>query len=660
MKAHEITFVIPFKNTCKTRLENFKYTIDRILQTPCRVIVMEHQTKHDDVLKYITQHSKSHQIKHVNHSTGDVFNKCVLMNKSINYIDTEYVWFNDSDCVLKFSSILDKRLPSCDVIQPFLCVKDTSYSQRRQLLTGKKVKITFTGDDAMDVRYIQMLGAQSFIIKKDVYVEIGGMDENFTEWGYEDHDFYYRVYKNNINYHVVHDSFGIHLYHKPSQENERNSEYLLKKHNKSYREIVHIQSQVLGVKYPSNNSSYIKRQLQIDELNPTTKQFKQLPDKKYRSSEKPKKIIHTCNLYDKLLNTDTLKNFETSLEHALEMNVSVDTRIVSVQSSEEEIFSNIKHQTYKPLRNSIDIVNDNRELMLIRDMLDYASSICDEDDVICYSNADLSLDSNIYNNIYDMNEDVIEYFRRDVRSLSKKDDYTIKSTGIDMFAIKNHVYKQYRHLIPEMFIGEPHWDTVLSGIFRKHHYTIQVDDMIYHKIHDQNWSVDNLSPAGLWNKEKYQEAIKYGVISNKIIRMYPEKLTILLDVDQQHSESEFVYKFSEEHQNNNNIVLIELLDSVDTPSKYDKSKIFNINHFPIYHTNENTKKICQVIPLINIATNMFSQNYKHVNVKKVGKTTMKTIYDIDVTEFNKTNCLEYEHDDINIFLNDHGLLESIK
>lgn len=657
MKIHDITFVIPFKNTSRQRFDNFKYVVDKILQTPVKLIVSEQRTTSKKVHSFLKSHHKSHQIEHVIVKAGTVFNKCKLMNTAVTHVNTPYVWFNDSDCVLKFQDILSRDIPDVDVIQPFLCVKDTNYSQRRQLLSNKPIKISFTGDDAMDVRYIQMLGAQSFIINKQAFLNLGGMDESFTGWGFEDHDLYYRIYTSNLNFTVLHDSMGIHLHHDTPVVNDDNESYILEKHGKSFREITYIQSQVLSVKYPKKSSNYIKRQIQIDSLDPVNTSKSLTFEKSLKSKEPCKKLIHACNLYTNITQDDTFETFENSINLAIEHTKHVDINLISAQETMDPISQKLVFESFIPSRNTHTEFKDSRALMYLKDMLDQASSSCGEDDVICYSNTDLIFDKNIYNYIHDCNEDVIEFFRRDVDTARDLNNYTQKTTGIDMFAIKNYVYKQYRHLIPDMIIGEPHWDTVLSGIFNKHHYTTQCVDKIYHVSHDMNWDLRKLSSAGELNKQKYKESIKYGIIDNQSIELHPENLTIIIDQTKDHDCADHIYQYSAEHQNNNNIILVELMVE---QSKYNIGKLFNINHLPVIHTNENTQDIDQLIPLINLAVNMFSHNYKHVNIKQLTNTGLITTHDICVDEFNKTRYLPLDQlieEDLRIFLNDSGLLE---
>lgn len=58
-------------------------------------------------------------------------------------------------------------------------------------------------------------GAKSQIaIYKETFLELGGYDENFFGWGYEDSDLYDRLERYGIKAHAQ-NSFGIHLYHFP-------------------------------------------------------------------------------------------------------------------------------------------------------------------------------------------------------------------------------------------------------------------------------------------------------------------------------------------------------------------------------------------------------------------------------------------------------------
>lgn len=178
----------------------------------------------------------------------------------------------------------------------------------------------------------------------------------------------------------------------------------------------------------------------------------------------------------------------------------------------------------------------NKHFAFLVDLLDSATgSDVDNETYILYTNMDCIVTTYIYSNIINSGADIIELHRRDCSmnsSLGKifTAAYSIKETGIDGFAIKVKMYKKIRKFLTGLMIGEPHWDTVFSGVVNKHCKNIEKDTTcLYHIEHEQAWSPTNLTKGGEKNKEIHYNLLQYGVADLNIIRLNIQNLYIVID-----------------------------------------------------------------------------------------------------------------------------------
>ena len=266
----------------------------------------------------------------------------------------------------------------------------------------------------------------------------------------------------------------------------------------------------------------------------------------------------------------------------------------------------------------------------------------------------------IYKYILDSKEDIIIFHRRDVDEHNCLQDifsssYKIKETGVDGIAIRKNIYNEYRDRIPDFVIGEPHWDTTIVNMFKKFHYVKTNTKHMYHIVHEQAWDTKNLTKGGKWNTDLYIDAKEYGLIDDPIISVSPDDVLIIIDSNNIDNDIQKVIKFCN-HSTFQSIVLLEL---INTDSKYPVSFTQTINYLPVYHTNDNTRKLDQTNALTNIGASIFNQHdgcsiitCKDINADRCNTNTIIGENYLDV----------YDNVDSNrdrVFVNDIGLLEMI-
>ena len=218
---NDITIVVPTFKLENERFDNFKFIVKRVCDSRIPVIIVEQTINNlpTNVLKYIKYLDKSY-ISYFPVLIDDVhMHKSKIVNVASSFIKTKYLWLVDADCYLKYEQVL-KQVDNQDVIKPFKYVVHLNKSETQELFKHGQVHIK------KETRsLVKQFGPLSFIIKKYLFEQIGGLNENFIGYGWEDLEFANRVKKKfkvdqiNLN--------GVHLYHKKANEHE-NNKYIYK------------------------------------------------------------------------------------------------------------------------------------------------------------------------------------------------------------------------------------------------------------------------------------------------------------------------------------------------------------------------------------------------------------------------------------------------
>ena len=179
--------------------------------------------------------------------------------------------------------------------------------------------------------------------------------------------------------------------------------------------------------------------------------------------------------------------------------------------------------TYPRRRNATEI-GDPIEKPFLRDLLDQASELANPHDWLLCGNVDCSLAPDFYENLTSRRGTAVEYQRQDIHGHPQTLDElysfprTLYDIGMDAYALRASFYRELRPYFPDFILGEPLWDTALSGLLR-HHLPIERDTArLFHPQHEQAWSLGKLSPAGQHNNRIYVEILTYGFSSEHVIR----------------------------------------------------------------------------------------------------------------------------------------------
>lgn len=225
---NDLTFLIPVFDLADDRLLNFKYSTKRIRDTGYPVVVAEQlrPDQESNISKFCRENGIRHHRIIID---SDYINKSTIINRATKTITTDYVWMNDADCILPFSIILEEKLTG-SFIQPYKFIKRLDENTTSRLRSGKSIEVAFTFDLLQKSNYISGVGyeyislpmAASFIYKRNDFIEMGGMDETYIGWGYEDNDFVTRLFLGDFkNEFSFIETNGIHLWHPIDSERDQ-------------------------------------------------------------------------------------------------------------------------------------------------------------------------------------------------------------------------------------------------------------------------------------------------------------------------------------------------------------------------------------------------------------------------------------------------------
>ena len=329
--------------------------------------------------------------------------------------------------------------------------------------------------------------------------------------------------------------------------------------------------------------------------------------------QKSNKVIHVVNLIlpQDIKNKDLARRVALTLE-SIE---KAKTKNVTLLACVSDNITRKGWKIHKLSRDAKSELGNKIDSAYLKDMLKGAQDIAKKGDIIFYSNLDCPVHPDIYKNLLKEDESITEFIRRDIKSVDSYeeifsqpfDNYAI---GVDGIAIKKEALDKVVELLPDFVIGEPHWDTAVSGILHQAYSVDQNTHDLYHISHDQQWDDDNLSAGGEHNKRLYRDAVNYGLMEDDLISIKKDCALILLKHElatQDHNSTVSNLRQLSFLQGKVESVFCEYLEG---ESKF-KKHINRISYLPIRPTNKNVKKLNQKSAILNLLRHYFS-NHKYI------------------------------------------------
>lgn len=408
--------------------------------------------------------------------------------------------------------------------------------------------------------------------------------------------------------------------------------------------------------------------------------------KKKTANTRAKNLVHVVNLVD----PSRLKNKSLSnrIMWALDSMGSAKAEGVKRLGAST---GGIKLPNWQPVRlkrSAASVFKSPKDFAFLKDLLDEAAKSIGADDLIFYSNLDCAIAPDTYQKLLQENADVTEFLRKDIDTPDGLEEtwtapFSVYEIGVDAFCIRKSVYLESREILPDCVIGEPHWDTVYSGILNKRYEVTQNTHDLYHIKHEQQWDDANLSKAGDHNKTLYEDALNYGLMEDALISVKAQTVVILFKSSLSNEDNDKWGQLIKQlglFANRFETVFCEFTEGNSPLTPY----INKTKYFPIFNTNEYTKKLNQTNAIINCLLHYFS-NFKNIIILQEGieSININHLKSIQLELQNNKICkqknvvalkssearqneLDFYEQNINIvsgdirkisFINDNGLLE---
>jgi len=374
------------------------------------------------------------------------------------------------------------------------------------------------------------------------------------------------------------------------------------------------------------------------------------------------KIVHAVNLFIPPKKNKSLHHRTQLTLKSLERAAFVGKEVILLGCSSEAA-QRTGWSTRLIPRNAKNTLGHTKDFLFLKDILDAAADLAEDDDYIVYSNLDCPITQDFYSNLLKDDSDIVEYIRRDCESKDTLEELFAGeswpyATGRDAFAFKKKVYQSLRDYIPDFIIGEPHWDTGLSGLCQKLHKTTENLTDVYHIDHARTWDNNSLSLGGEYNQRLWMELRSYGVSEIDLLSVEKQKGVVIYNHDCSRIKLKKLERFLERHMDYE-IVLIDLVKK----ERDIKEDIFEVRYYPILHKGRSTLKVNQTIPLKNIGLHIMEgfKEIKFISLKELNKNNYTGQTLSEEKQQALDNYLENEAKNINIrkesYINDEGLLQ---
>lgn len=215
MNQSDVTIIVPIYNLKSLRFNNFCFLVKQLDKVGCSVIVAEQKTEN-------TQTTEQFLVRYenVSHLSFDYnlekINKSRLINDAVKNTFTEFVWMVDCDFYTDYSQVILEADSTSDFIRPFSEVVMLNKEETYQLHASGVVSNLNTNPESNTQD-----GKFSFMVRVSEFNRVGGMNEDFEGWGFQDLDFVENRLRDSVTYSNVNIS-GYHMFHTPASRKDVN------------------------------------------------------------------------------------------------------------------------------------------------------------------------------------------------------------------------------------------------------------------------------------------------------------------------------------------------------------------------------------------------------------------------------------------------------
>jgi hypothetical protein len=377
----------------------------------------------------------------------NTFNKSALINYSLNNIKIK------SDFVMLLDGDVYFKFKSLEDQIPLLSDEKVIKPFSECVYLAESHTLEFINNRKINLtggfKKISALGGGAIILKSSLIKDPSvRYDENFSGWGWEDIDFGDSI-RSKFSIKTLQQP-AIHLYHPVITESSSNNYIYYKNKNKLKNKIVHTFS------YACVDKEHRLHSIQksaVDSYFIAKKNLDVL-------------LLNACSQF--CLNNDNIKTI--------------------------------------PINRTAKDIGYDRDLPFLNDVINSALPYVENDGWVFYTNTDCMVSEKIYEDIIKYNYDYIEFKRQDI---DEKGRHVRSITrGTDGFAIKKKLLEN--NPIPELIVGAPYWDDVVSKIYNGiTNKSMVISNQLIHIDHNYTYNLNNLDIAGKFN---YKQLIATGEI----------------------------------------------------------------------------------------------------------------------------------------------------
>lgn len=219
-----VSFIISYMKVDESREANLNCVLTVLASLPVekQIIVVEQgekQTVFSDLLDVIFVEKEG------------LFHKSFLYNTAVPYAKFDTLFFHDADLFMSVGLYLENITQAlvCDVVNPYNKLIYLSPQETVRLRNNPFKARRFRGVRTLHPRIIS---GGCFCIKKRLYQQIGGFDERFIGYGYEDSEFDLRLKEYDPSWYLNVSGFALHLHHLPQDKTVRNKLLYIKEKEK--------------------------------------------------------------------------------------------------------------------------------------------------------------------------------------------------------------------------------------------------------------------------------------------------------------------------------------------------------------------------------------------------------------------------------------------
>ena len=284
-----VTFIIPVYEPDIQRKRNLEFIYDRLSSADFSIIIGVQAEFLDEYYK------KFNKAKVLNFFKSGPFNKSFILNSCMRQVDSKFIVLLDADIYFNFD-FLKEITEKDEIIKPFDECIYLNEEMTQEFISSR------TTQAGPNLKRVSALGGGSILIRSDLIKDHDLLfDENFVGWGWEDIDFGDMLRAKGLKIRTINQP-AAHLYHKPSVNVAKNSDYFFKK-NRFKSKLIHIFNcfsqdcvELLEskIKYKKQNVLFVNS-CDIDYLN--NDNFKFIYSPKEKLGYNLESIISSCFIY---------------------------------------------------------------------------------------------------------------------------------------------------------------------------------------------------------------------------------------------------------------------------------------------------------------------------------------------------------------------------